>query len=76
VDSLLFTKTKFNEIVGTVLGYGLDDRGSRFTTASRLVLGPTQLPIQGVPGALSLGVKQPGSEADHQPLSSAKVYVL
>jgi hypothetical protein len=29
--------------------------------------------IQWVPGALSLGVKQPGREADHSPLSSAEV---
>jgi len=40
---------------------------------SRLALGPTQPPIQWVPGALSLGVKWPGHEADHLPLSSAKV---
>jgi hypothetical protein len=44
-----------------------------FTTASRMALGPTQPPIQWVPGALSLGVKQPGHEADHSPPSSAKV---
>jgi hypothetical protein len=30
-----------------------------FTTASRTALGPTQPPIQGVPGALSLGLKRP-----------------
>jgi hypothetical protein len=33
--------------------------------------GPTQPPIQWVPGALSLGVKWPGREADHPPPSSA-----
>jgi hypothetical protein len=38
-----------------------------FTTASRPALGPTQSPIQWVPGALSLGVKQPVREADHSP---------
>jgi hypothetical protein len=52
--------------------YGLDDRGfeSRqelgvfiFTIASRLALGSTQLPIQWVPGSLSLGVKRTGSGA-------------
>jgi hypothetical protein len=70
--------------VGIVLGYGLDDRGSRIrlpagagnfslTTASRTALGPTQPPIQWVPGALSLGVKRPGREADHSPPSSAEV---
>jgi hypothetical protein len=44
-----------------------------FTTASRTVLGPTQPPIQWVPGALSLGVKCPGRETDHSPPSSAWV---
>jgi hypothetical protein len=70
--------------VGIALGYGLDDRGSMvrfparleiflFTTAFRTALGPTQLPIQWVPGALPLGVKRPGREADHSPPSSAEV---
>jgi hypothetical protein len=36
-------------------------------------LGPTQPPIQWVPGALSLGVKWPGREADHSPPSSVGV---
>jgi hypothetical protein len=40
---------------------------------SRMALGPTLPPIQWVPGALSLGVKRPGREADHLPPSSAKV---
>jgi hypothetical protein len=40
---------------------------------SRTALGPTQPPIQWVPGILSLGVKQPGSEADHSPPSSSEV---
>jgi hypothetical protein len=44
-----------------------------FTTASRTALVPTQPPIQGVPGALSLGVKEPVSETDHSPPSSAEV---
>jgi hypothetical protein len=44
-----------------------------FTTASRTVPGPTQPPIQWVPGALSLGVKQQGREADHSPPPSAEV---
>jgi hypothetical protein len=44
-----------------------------FTTASRTALGPTQPPIQWVPGGLSLGVKRPGREADHSPPSSAEV---
>jgi hypothetical protein len=62
--------------------YGLDDQWfeSRrglgiffFTTASRTSLGPTQPPIQWVPGDLSLGVKRLGREADRSPQSSAKV---
>jgi hypothetical protein len=65
-----------------VLGYGLDDQGfeSRqglgiflFTTVSRLALGPTQTPNQWLPGALSLGVKLPGREADHSPPSTAEI---
>jgi hypothetical protein len=44
-----------------------------FTTMSRMALGPTQSPIQCVLGALSVGVKRPGREADHSPPSSAKV---
>jgi hypothetical protein len=70
--------------VGIVTDHGLDDRGSRvrfpgglgiflFTTASRTALGPTQPPIQWVPGALSLGVKRPGREADHSPPSSVEI---
>jgi hypothetical protein len=70
--------------VGIATGYGLDDRGlgfdSRrglgiflFTTGSVTALGHTQLPIQWVPGALSLGVKWPGREADRSPPSSAEV---
>jgi hypothetical protein len=43
-----------------------------FITASGTAMGPTQPPIQWVLGALSLGVKWPGREADHSPLSSAR----
>jgi hypothetical protein len=71
--------------VGIAFGYGLDDRGSRvrfpagleifvfITASSRTALGPTQPSIQWVAGALSLGVKRPGREADHSPPSSADV---
>jgi hypothetical protein len=38
-----------------------------------MALGPTQPPIQWVPGAFSLGVNRPGREADHLPPSSAEV---
>jgi hypothetical protein len=43
------------------------------TTASRPALGPTHHRIRCVPGALSLGVKRLGREADHSPPSSAQV---
>jgi hypothetical protein len=40
---------------------------------SKIMWGPTQPPIQWIPGALSLGVERPGCEADHSPPSSAEV---
>jgi hypothetical protein len=73
---LIGEKKSCDSSVGIALGYGLDDRGSRVgfpagtgnfftTTASRTALGPTQPPIQWISGALSLGIKRPGHEADH-----------
>jgi len=44
-----------------------------FAIRLRLVMGPTQPPIQWVQGALSLAVKRPGCEADHSPPSTAEV---
>jgi small neutral amino acid transporter SnatA (MarC family) len=44
-----------------------------FTIASRTALGPTQPPIQWVPGVLSQGVKRPVHEADHSLPSRAEV---
>jgi len=38
-----------------------------------MALGPTQPPIQWVPGAPPLGVKRPGREADHSLPSRAEV---
>jgi hypothetical protein len=67
---------------GVALGYGLDDRGFEslqglgiflFTTASRTALGPTQPPLQCVPGVLSLAVKRPGRRADNSPPFSAEI---
>jgi hypothetical protein len=71
-----------DSIVRIATGYGLDDQGvgvrvpvgSRiFSTLSRPALGPTEPPIQWVPGAISPGVKQQGREADHSPPASAEV---
>jgi hypothetical protein len=44
-----------------------------FSTESRSVLGPTELPIKWVPGALSQGVKRQGREAYHSPQTSTEV---
>jgi hypothetical protein len=63
------------------MGYGLDGRDSipardkKFfsTPMSRQALGPTQPPIQYVPGAFSLCVKRPEREADHSSPASVKV---
>jgi len=81
------TKVHLYKSVRTVsgvgaLGYGVEDRGFEYrqvlgiitlTTKSSPALWPTQLPIQWVPGAPSLGVKLPEREADHSPPSSAEV---
>jgi hypothetical protein len=65
-----------------VFGYELDDRWfeSRqgmgiflFITVSIPALRPTQAPIQWAPGALSLGIKRTGREADHSPSYSAEI---
>jgi hypothetical protein len=71
--------------VSVVSDYGLDNRaiGVRSPAGAkdfssilfvRPALGPTQPPVQWVPGVLSPGVKaRPGRDADHSPPSSAKV---
>jgi hypothetical protein len=73
---------RWNNIVDTATGYGLDNRGVGvrvpvgariFSKSSRLALGSTQPPIQWVPGTLSPGVKRQGREADQSPPTSAEV---
>jgi hypothetical protein len=82
-----YYKTKGSRVssVSTVSDYGLDDRaiGDRspavqrifpLTSVTRPALGPTQPPIQWVPGVLSPWVKaRPRRDADHSPPSSAEV---
>jgi hypothetical protein len=70
---------------GIMSDYGLDDRaigirspaGAKdfpLTSVSRPALGPTQPPVQWVPGVLSPEVKaRPGRDADHAPLPNAEV---
>jgi len=65
-------------VVGIATGYGLDGSGieSRwgrdFPHLSRPALGPTQNPVQWVPG-LSRDKERPGRDAEPLPLSSAVV---
>ena len=63
---------------GIATGYGLDSSGDRipvgrdFPHLSRPALGPTQPPVQWVPG-LSRGKKRPGRDAGPSPPSNAMV---
>jgi hypothetical protein len=79
-----FAKKSRDSSVGIATGYGLtigvlgfDSRRGLgiflITTTSRTVMVPTQPPIQWVPGAVSLGVKRPGREADRSPPSSSEI---
>jgi hypothetical protein len=65
-------------VVGIATRYRLDTLGSNrcggreFLHLSRQALGPTQPPIQWIPG-LHQGVEWPGHGANHPPSSSAEV---
>jgi hypothetical protein len=67
--------------VGIATGYGLDDRGSIPGRGKRFSLLPSVQTGSGVhpasypvgTGALSIGVKRPGYDADHSPPTSAEV---
>jgi len=65
-------------VVGIATGYGLDGLGIEsqwgrdFPHLSRQALGPTQSPVQWVPG-LSQGKERPGRDTDPSPPSSAMV---
>ena len=66
-------------VVGIATGYGLDGpgiesrRGRDFPHLSRPALGPTQPPVQWVPGLSPGGKERPGRDADPSPTSSAVV---
>jgi hypothetical protein len=70
-----------NTSFSVVMGYGLDGWGLIFLAVQDLSLfhsiqttsGPTQSPIQCVPGPLLLVAKQQGCEADHLPSSGSEV---
>jgi hypothetical protein len=77
-ERAVIAQSVYSRVTGWTIGVlGFDSRRRLgiflFTTVSRLALRPTQPPIQWVPGALSLGVKQPWREADHSLPSSAEV---
>jgi len=65
-----FPWTKIKEISGVRFPEGLGI--FLFGTVFRTVLGPTQPPIQRVPGVLSLGIKRQGRESDHSPPYNAE----
>jgi hypothetical protein len=52
---------------------GITGKFQIICSESRTALGPTQAPIKWVPGAVYLGIKRLGHEADHSPPSSAEV---
>jgi hypothetical protein len=54
------------------IGCSIHRRYKRFVSCPKLALGPTQSPIQSVPGSFSPGIKRPVREADHLSLSSVE----
>jgi hypothetical protein len=70
---LILRKFSCIEVVHPRFDSGQGQEILLLVTASRPALGPTQPLIQYVSGALSLGVKLQGREADHSPPYSAEV---
>jgi hypothetical protein len=84
VSQLTFIFIDKDNLVGIVLGYGLEDRGFRvrfpagagnfyFQHCVQNGSGAHSASYPKVSRALSLGVKRPVREADHLPPSSAEV---
>ena len=72
-----YSDRRLGSVVGTTTGYGLngpgiESRGTIFSTPVQTGPGPTQPPVQWVPG-LYRGKERPGSAADHSPPSSTEV---
>jgi hypothetical protein len=77
LDMNTYAGTKFNfNFIAMGYGLGFDSRRGQenilFLTQSRMALEPIQLPVW-VTGALSLGLKRLGREAEHELTSSAEV---
>ena len=76
LDVTLYVRCGPGSVAGIATGYGLDGPGIEslwgrdFPHLSRPALGPTQPPVQWVPG-LSRGKERPGRDADPSPRSSA-----
>jgi hypothetical protein len=79
-----YQKWSRNNWVGTVTSvwagrprnwvwFAAEDTEFLLSIMFRSVLGPTQSPTQCVPGAVYPGVKRPGCEVEHSPISSAEV---
>jgi hypothetical protein len=78
-DTCTINTTPLDLIILILFRYGMDGPGLIpgmanffFTTTSKPTLGPSQPFIQWVPGEIFPGVKWPGLEADHSPLSSVE----
>jgi hypothetical protein len=75
---MMFTVVQRDGIAFSIAtGYGLDGPGCSqhgkiflLSTEPKQAQGPTQPPVQWVPGTISKWVKQPGREADHSLPSS------
>jgi hypothetical protein len=83
ISKLLISRTQLRQYSVWLRAGRPDDRGSipgrgkgifPLSSVSRPALGPTQRPVQWVPGVLSPGGKaRPRRDADHSPPSSAEV---